>query len=221
VPSSQLGALVAAAEAEWLDRWTTGPLEPEGDGLPAGAPAPDVSLLDDTGRVRSLAEFWSGQSALVLFWRHFGCGCGIGRAERLKAEWADYAAAGLRPVIVAQGEPERAAAYREEHGIPCPILCDPDHAAYRAFGIGQWSVERILFEAPPEFWDHPHQLGVDFQDGRRAQGRPLVDDPWRAVKEFVIGPNGVVRLTYSYQYCEDFPNPRVLTAAARLADPTT
>jgi hypothetical protein len=57
---------------------------------------------------------------------------------------------------------------------------------------------------------------VSFQSARREQGRPLVDDPWRAVAEYVIGSDGLVRLCYTYQHCEDFPDPRVLTTAARL-----
>lgn len=212
-----LKELTSAAETEWLAGWTVGPTEHEGSGLPAGAAAPDLALADDSGRQRLLSEFWAGQPALLMFWRHFGCGCGVARAERLKAEWKDYLEAGLNPVIVAQGESARAAAYRLEHDLPCPVLCDPDHVAYRAYGIGQWPVERVLFDAPAEYWSHPRDLGVSFQNGRREQGRPPVDDPWRAMAEFVIGSNGLVRLAYSYQYCEDYPDPRVLTTAARLS----
>lgn len=211
-----LEELTGAAETEWLDRWTAGPTEEEGPGLPAGANAPDLVLVDHQGEKRNLSEFWSARPALIVFWRHFGCGCGVARAERLKTEWADYQEAGLNPVIVAQGEPARAAAYVLEQGLPCPVLCDPGHEAYRAHGIGQWPVERVLFDAPHEYWDHPHQLGVEFQNARREAGRPPVDDPWRAVAEFVIAPGGMVRLSYAYQYCEDFPDPRVLTTAARL-----
>ena len=65
---------------------------------------------------------------------------------------------------------------------------------------------------------HPRDLGASFQDERRAGGRPLVDDPWRATAEFIIGTDGRVRLSHLYQYCEDFPEPLVLTAAAQLAE---
>ena len=212
-----LDELTRAAEAEWLDGWTVGPTENEGAVLRSGAEAPDLALADHSGRLRLLSEFWADQPALLIFWRHFGCGCGVSRAERLKAEWTEFVEAGLNPVIVAQGEPARAAAYRIEHDLPCPILCDPDHVVYRAYGIGQWAVERVLFDAPAGYWSHPHVLGVSFQDGRRESGRPPLDDPWRATAEFVIGSNGLVRLSYSYQYCEDFPDPRVLTTAARLS----
>lgn len=207
----------ASAETEWLEKWSSGPTEPEGSCLPQGAEAPDLLLLDDAGRTRALSEFWAEGPALLMFWRHFGCGCGVERARRLVAEYSTYRDAGLNPVIVSQGEPSRAAAYRLEHGLPCPVLCDPDHAAYRAYGIGQWSVERVLFDAPDSFWTHERDTGRRFQDSRRAAGRPPVDDPWRAVAEFVVGPDGRVRLPYAYQYCEDFPDPRVLSAAARLS----
>jgi hypothetical protein len=34
--------------------------------------------------------------------------------------------------------------------------------------------------------------------------------------EFVVDGDGIIRLAYRYQYCEDWPDPRVLTAAVRL-----
>ena len=205
------------AEQAWLQRWTAGPTEDEGAGLRPGAPAPDVELRDATGRERRLSEFWSDGPALVMFWRHFGCGCGIERARRLRADYPSYVDAGLTPVVVGQGEPRRAAAYQVGQELPCPVLCDPSLDAYRAYGIGQWGVERVLYDAPPELWSHPHDLGAEFQAGRRAQGRPLVDDPWRGVAEVVVGPAGLVRLSHTYQHCEDFPDLRVLIAAARLS----
>ena len=209
--------LISAAETEWLARWTAGPTEAALPLLPSGTEAPDLRLPDHTGQERYLSEFWNDQPALLMFWRHFGCGCGFERAARLNAELDGYATAGLQPVIIGQGEPERAAAYRAEHNVPCTILCDPDHDAYRAYGIGHWNIERVLPDAAPELWSHARDVGVEFQTARRGQGQPLVDDPWRAVKEFVVGTNGVIRLDYSYQYCEDFPNPLLLTTAARLS----
>lgn len=209
--------LVVAAEEEWLKGWTSGPTEPEGYGLPKGAPAPVLVLADHNGDDRSLAEFWRDSPALVMFWRHFGCSCGVDRAKRLLDEYPAYQAAALVPLIVTQGEPVRAAAYREQLGLPVPLLSDPDLVAYRAFGVSQWSVERVLFDAPSEYWAHTSELGADFQKRRRKEGRFLVDDPWRAAAEFVVGSDGLVRLCHLYQHCEDFPDPRVLTTAARIA----
>jgi hypothetical protein len=123
----------------------------------------------------------------------------------------------LRRLMALAPEPLRAAAYRTKYELPCPVLCDPEHVAYRAYGVGQWQIERVLPDAAFGLSSHSHDVGVKFQNERRELGLPLVDDPWRAIKEFVIGSNGLVRLTYAYQHCEDYPNPRVLVAAARLS----
>lgn len=211
-----LAESTARAEAEWLERWTRGPTEHLGALLSPGTAAPTLDLQDDSGELISLSDAWADSPALVMFWRHFGCTCGHDRAQRLIEEFDGYQEAGLKPVIISQGEPIRAADYAAKYDIPVPILCDPDHAAYHAFGVGQWAVEQVLFDAPAEYWTHSPELGAEFQDGRREQGRPPVDDPWRAAAEFVIGSDGIIRLAYAYQYCEDFPDPRVLTTAALL-----
>jgi peroxiredoxin len=208
---------IRAAQAEWLDRFTAGPTEIAWSGLAPGDKAPDLLLPDQTGRLRALSEFWADGPALLMFWRHFGCRCGMARGQRLRTEWADYLAAGLHPVIIGQGEPARAAAYLAEHQLPGTILSDPDHVAYRAYGIGHWQVEQVLYDAPAEAWSHRRDVGIAMQEERRASGRPLVDDPWRAAAEFVVGSTGRVRLPYLYQYCADFPEPHVLTTAARLS----
>jgi peroxiredoxin len=212
-----VGASTVAAEAAWLDRWSAGPTDTGLTLARDGDQVADLQLPDHTGRLRSLSEFWTGAPALLMFWRHFGCGCGRARAERLVAEWSAYRTAGLNPVIIGLGDPDRAAGYRVARGLPAPILCDPDAAAYRAFGIGHWSVERVLYDAPVGFLAHPRELGRRFQDDRRRLGSTPVDDPWRGVAEFVVTPSGRVRLAYGYQYCEDFPDPRVITTAARLS----
>lgn len=214
---SDLRETVLAAEANWLDSWTEGPTEMASSLLAPGTSTPDLALPDESGTLRRLAEFWADGPALVMFWRHFGCSCGVTRAERLIAELDSYREANLTPVIIAQGEPERAALYKAAHGISCPMLCDPDLDAYRVFGVGHWAVEQVLFDAPPEYWAHSREVGVEFQDRRRREGRPPVDDPWRAAAEFVVGANGLIRLAYAYQYCEDYPDPRVLTTAGRLS----
>jgi peroxiredoxin len=211
--------LTRAAERRWVERWAAGPTEPEGTGLASGTPAPDLPVVDHDGRARTLSEFWADGPALVMFWRHFGCSCGAERATRLRAEWSQYRDAGLTPVIVSQGEPARAKAYREELDIPATVLSDPDHVVYRASGVGHWPVERVLYDAPAEYWSHETSVGAAFQADRRARGRAPVDDPWRAAAEVVVGIDGRVRLSYYYQHCEGYPDPRVLTTPALLSRP--
>ena len=204
-----------AAEKEWLETWVAGPGEKRSKLLDPGTSAPDLELLDHTGAMRKLSSFWSQGPALLMFWRHFGCGCGLDRASRLKDENADYQAAGINLVIIAQGEPERAAEYREKYDISCPILCDPEHTVYSAYGLANFGVEQVLYDAPEETWCHSKEIGLDFQEARRAINRPLVDNPWMSTGEFLVDSSGTVRATYAYQYCSDYPDARVFTTAAK------
>jgi peroxiredoxin len=209
--------LVRHAEECWLSAFDAGPTEPVSRVLGRGDMAPDAELADATGAVRHLSEGWASGPALVIFWRHFGCRCGMERARRLATELDEYREAGLSVFIVGQGEPARAAAYAEEHDITVPLLLDPTAEVYRAYGVGHWQPEQLLFDAPVEYLAHPRGLGQSLLEARRAEGRPMVDDPWRASAEFIVEQGGAIRFGFSYQYCEDFPDPRVLTAAARLA----
>ena len=214
---ASIEVLIAEAEAEWLARWTEGPSDLAIQPLGSGEPAPDAVLLDHTGVERRLSEFWRDGPALLLFWRHFGCNCGLGRAERLRNESTRYTEAGLNPVIIAAGEPERAEAYRADQDLPCPVLCDPGYEVYRAYGVGEWALERVLYDTALEYVRDPHGMGVRLQRERQGTGHPLVDDPWRAMADFVVGTNGVIRLGYSSQHCLDYPPAEVLITAAALA----
>ena len=211
-------AQTQAAEQEFIDLWTRGPTDHRWPELPpqAGDPAPELRLAASTGAERALSELWTDRPALLLFWRHFACSCGAERAERLRQEMRDYADAGANVAIVGQAEPERSAAWAEEQGFDCPVLCDPDYRAYRAYGLREGQVPQVLFDAPEEFWSHGREVGEQLAAARREGGRPLVDNPWLLPGEFVVDTGGLIRLAYRYQYCEDFPNPLVLTTAIRM-----
>lgn len=211
--------LTDAGEEQWLELWTRGPQELSFDdrGLRVGDRAPDFTLLDHEGAERSLSAFWRDSPALLLFWRHYACGCGVDRAARLKEELGRYREAGAEVAVVGQGEPERAAAYRGTYDLDCTFLCDPDENAYRAYGLTEFTVPEVLFDAPEEYWSHSREIGEAFVADRREAGRRLVDNPWRRPGEFVIDTAGIVRLAYRWQYCEDFPDPRVHLLAIKQA----
>lgn len=209
-------ALLLSAERRWMDNWLAGPTV-EGRPLRRGDPAPDLDLLDTDGKAVPLASTWHDSPALILLWRHLGCGCGLERARRLQEEIPSYREAGLNVVIAAPGEPERVAAYHQRYQVPVQMLADMGYAAHKAFGLGHWSVEQVLYDAPEEYCELREDTGVAFQEERRAEGRPLVDDPWMQSGEFLVDQEGVIRVAYAYNYCEDYPDPRIYLTAARMA----
>lgn len=217
----ELEELIQQAEAEWIERFVEGPECLRWDELPPqiGDPAPDLEMQDSTGTWRQLREFWADGPALLLFWRHFGCGCGIDRAEKMAQEYDAYVEAGATVAIVGEGDPERGAAYGEEYDIQCPILCDPDGTAHETYGLLDFTPPQIAYALPDksrqQYLAHTQQFAEEFAEERREDGRPQVDNPWRQPGEFVINEDGVLQLTYRYQYCKDFPDPRVFTTAIR------
>jgi hypothetical protein len=89
--------------------------------------------------------------------------------------------------------------------------------AHRMLGIGVWQGEPVAFDAPAEYWCRTSDPRVGAISRPGSLDGPSADDGWLTVAEYVIDPGGVVRMGYSYQYCEDFPEPRVLAEAMRLS----
>jgi peroxiredoxin len=217
--TSDVEAQVAAAEQEWLDHWRLGPTRLRWTSVPiqVGDPAPDLTLRDASGTTRRVSDVWADGPALLLFWRHYGCSCGVERARRLSSEMETYRELGATVVIIGQGEPERSMAYARAHGLECTVLCDPTLESYRAFDLLEGQPSQIVFDAPDEFLRVEYDAGVELQRARHGTERATVDNPWQLPGEFVVDRNGIIRLAYRYQYCEDWPNPLVLVGALKDA----
>ena len=212
-----IGSQIESAEAEWIRLWKTGPSRLRWNKIPlqVGDTAPDFELQDSTGAKAHLRDFWNGKPALLLFWRHFGCSCGIDRAKRLGDEYSGYVELGANVVVIGQGEPERAAAYIQKHNLPCPVLCDPTYKVYQAYDLLEGKPSQVVFDASDELLKCDLKAGTNLQTSRHGTERAAVDSPWQLPGEFVVDKKGVIRLAYRYQYCEDWPNPLVLVAAIK------
>jgi peroxiredoxin len=214
---STIDEQIKAAELEWQEGWKLGPTRIRWETPPpqVGDHAPDLRLMDMNNTPAQLSSLWGQKPLLILFWRHFGCSCGVDRAGRLQKEYRDYLSSGGHVIVIGQGEPERARAYAEKYGLPCPILCDPAFQAYDAFGLLEGTPAQILFDAPEALLMRDYSAGMKLAEERRDLNRPMVDSPWQLPGEFVIDQQGIIRLAYRYNFCEDWPDHRVLTAALR------
>ena len=155
---------------------------------------------------------------MILFWRHYGCSCGVDRANLLKDEYADYTKLGASVVVIGQGEPERSLEYSQRNGIPCPVLCDPTYTVYEAFDLLEGKPSQIVYDAPDEYLKIDYETGAELQKSRHGTEGGLVDSPWQLPGEFVVDQKGIVRLAHRYQHCEDWPTPSVLIPAIKEAN---
>jgi peroxiredoxin Q/BCP len=135
----------------------------EGDRMPA------FTLTDHTGGTfdsRSLA----GSKALIYFYpKAFTPGCTTEACD-FRDRHAAFEAAGYRIVGISPDPPPDLAAFRLEHGLPFPMLSDPDHGVAGAFGA----------------WGTKKQYGREYEGIIRStfavdEGGTIVD-VWRNVR---------------------------------------
>jgi peroxiredoxin len=215
VDQAELEHAIELGEEDFFRIWQSGPEVTRWDTLPVqvGDTAPGFSLPDQTGTAVSLDDVLASGPAIVLFWRHFACGCGLERAGRLRDELAGYQATGASVLMIGQGLPVQAAAFGEECDLDIPILTDQDRSTYRAYGLLDASLPQVVFDAPQWLWSYSEETAKRFIEDRRIAGRRLVNNPWLLPGEFVIGDDATLRHTHRYQHCEDFPDPRILVTA--------
>ena len=210
---------IEAAEKEWLDLWKQGPSRLRWTKVPlqVGDLAPDFELQDTSGKSVHLRDFWRNGPALIMFWRHYGCSCGVDRANSLKNEYDDYIKLGASVVVIGQGEPERSKEYSQRNGIPCSVLCDPTFSVYEAYDLLEGKPSQIVYDAPDEYLHIDYETGAELQKSRQGTDGGLVDSPWQLPGEFVIDQKGIIQLAHRYQHCEDWPTPSMLIPAIKEA----
>lgn len=105
---------------------------------------------------------------------------------------------GANLVFVGSGAPHFASAFREEYGIGCPVLSDPDLQSYRALDARRGVVEALS----------PRLLGNAFRALRGGARQGTVQgDAWQLGGVFVIRPGG--RVSYAYRSREAGDHPPV------------
>lgn len=127
--------------------------------------APDFSLLDQDGRHVTLADF-AGRRLIVFFYpAAMTPGCTL-EATDFRDSYGELVAAGIDIVGVSPDPPGRNARFREEGGLPFPLLSDPDHAVAAAYGA----------------WGTKKSFGKEYEGLIRST--------------FVIGPDGEIEREY-------------------------
>jgi peroxiredoxin Q/BCP len=101
--------------------------------LVEGDPAPPFSLTDHTGATVALDDY-AGRRLLIYFYpRAFTPGCTTEACD-LRDRHETFLRGGWQIVGISPDPPERLARFREKHGLPFPLLSDPDHRAAEAYG---------------------------------------------------------------------------------------
>jgi thioredoxin-dependent peroxiredoxin len=101
--------------------------------LEVGDRAPDFSLIDDSGKTVSLADYAGRKLILYFYPKAFTPGCTT-QACDLRDRYGELAAAGYEIAGISPDPVDRLAAFRADHDLPFPMLSDEDHKVARAYG---------------------------------------------------------------------------------------
>ena len=98
----------------------------------------DAQVSDGQGHVVPLRSFWHGRPCLLVFIRHFACvGCGE-QVTELSPRLPELERAGVRVVLVGNGEPRYLAGFVERYALgdkPVEIVTDPSLESFREAGL--------------------------------------------------------------------------------------
>ncbi len=101
--------------------------------LEPGDPAPYFSRLDHEGNVVT-SDDYAGHRLIVYFYpRAFTPGCTTESCD-FRDRHERFYAAGYEILGVSPDPPEKLAEFREEYGLPFPLVSDEDHAMAEAYG---------------------------------------------------------------------------------------
>ena len=113
----------------------------------------------------------------------------------------------LRLVVVGNGQPAHAAAFREDERIPFELWVDPEMEAYRAAGLRRGATKSLSLKTLGHAW---RAMRGGFRQAE-VQG-----DPWQLGGAFVINTQGEVLYQQISREAGDHVSISELLAAARL-----
>ena len=103
--------------------------------LNAGEKAPDFALENDKGEEVTLGGLLeSGPLILYFYPADFTPGC-TAEACSIRDIHSDIQSVGLQVAGVSPQDADSHARFREKHGLPFELLCDPDKTAAKAYDV--------------------------------------------------------------------------------------
>ena len=117
--------------------------------LPAGTPAPDFSLPDETGRVVTLSGL-RGREVVLVFYPGDGTpGC-TRQLCTFRDAWEDARARGVEVFGVNPWSAEKHAKFRRTYGFPFPLLVDRGQKVGALYHTRGLYVKRTVYRIGPD-----------------------------------------------------------------------
>lgn len=109
--------------------------------LQAGIPAPDFTLLDETGEPRRLSDYRGKAVVLYFYPKDDTPGCTT-EACAFRDDYSAYDAAGVVILGVSPDNPKSHAKFKAKYNLPFTLLADEEHAVCQTYGV--WGRKKYM-----------------------------------------------------------------------------
>jgi thioredoxin-dependent peroxiredoxin len=106
-----------------------------------GEPAPDFTLISDTGEAVSLSDFRGRPVVLYFYPKDDTPGC-TAQAQGIRDMYGDFETAGAVVLGVSPDSVQRHVKFKEKYGLPFTLLADPEHEVAERYGV--WGEKRYM-----------------------------------------------------------------------------
>jgi peroxiredoxin Q/BCP len=109
--------------------------------LPAGIPAPDFELRDDTNTPRKLSDF-RGKNVILYFYPEDDTpGC-TKEACNFRDDYSAYEKADVVILGVSPNDVKSHVKFKNKYGLPFPLLADVEHKVCDLYGV--WGPKKFM-----------------------------------------------------------------------------
>jgi peroxiredoxin Q/BCP len=109
--------------------------------IPAGIPAPEFTLQDDTGQSRSLSDYRGQPLVLYFYPKDDTPGCTT-EACNFRDDYSAYQQAGVTILGVSPDTVNSHVKFKAKFGLPFPLLADVDHKVCELYGV--WGRKKMM-----------------------------------------------------------------------------
>ncbi len=109
--------------------------------IPAGIPAPDFELLDDTGTPRRLSDYRGKKVVLYFYPKDDTSGC-TKEACNFRDDYSAYEKAGVVILGVSPDDVASHVKFKKKYHLPFPLLADEGHKVCDLYGA--WGPKKFM-----------------------------------------------------------------------------
>lgn len=109
--------------------------------ISAGIPAPDFSLVDDTGVPRKLSDYLGKPVVLYFYPKDDTPGCTT-EACNFRDDYSAYQEAGVVILGVSPDSPKSHEKFKAKYQLPFTLLSDEDHKVCEMYGV--WGRKKLM-----------------------------------------------------------------------------